>query len=637
MSPVARITPFARTITLLVMIVLLGGGMARAALPTGQPVRAEAPRGLGWPSAPGDTIGPERKTQLKVSYTTYEWWISYWSNSTVLCKIYIEHEGVPTQSEVYYNCGQDLLDLWISTPPCNNLENVATCSGVFIYLVYRTPSERMVDVKLPSPQVWVSMRGCSDIAPYNRCSKLPTLVLTGEEPLPNETIIRIQGNLAGVPFSCAGATCSIPMAATGSAGATLEFWADSSFGDSSQHFQARVRVVAWGDFSAPEQKASDTPLWYVDVLSKQWRGAPLASCSETWQSFPDVTGPPAWLTTPERPEDLKTFSNYYYLAGSLIQKGQVDVSDCADGGMQSQTVASQCGLEKARPAVVAWQNRFDSEIIQVAKDTGIPAQLMKNVFSRESQLWPGMFSTYREAGLGQLTENGADTVLLWNPTFFDQFCPLIYDAKVCQLGFAGLNTDQQTMLRGALVRKVNAACPDCPQGIDLSTANFSIGIFARSMLANCEQVGQILYDTTSLMAGDVSPYVDLWKFTVLNYNAGPGCLANSVQLVASQGLPINWENVANNLEPVCTSGIAYLEDVSKVPGATATPTAQMTRLVTQPPASQGQTTPTPTATPAMTRAVSPTPTPMGSITITATPQDYPYPANTSLPTVTGYP
>ena len=37
---------------------------------------------------------------------------------------------------------------------------------------------------------------------------------------------------------------------------------------------------------------------------------------------------------------------------------------------------------------------------------------------------------------------------------------------------------------GALVQKVNAACPDCPDGIDLTQANFSISIFARSILAN---------------------------------------------------------------------------------------------------------------------------------------------------------
>jgi len=39
------------------------------------------------------------------------------------------------------------------------------------------------------------------------------------------------------------------------------------------------------------------------------------------------------------------------------------------------------------------------------------------------------------------------------------------------------------------VQNVSAACPDCPLGIDLRQANYSISIFARSLLANCEQVG----------------------------------------------------------------------------------------------------------------------------------------------------
>ncbi len=74
--------------------------------------------------------------------------------------------------------------------------------------------------------------------------------------------------------------------------------------------------------------------------------------------------------------------------------------------------------------------------------------------------------------------------------------PLVLDTEVCQRGFGNLDQAEQEMLRGALVQKVNAACPDCPLGIDLTQANFSISIFARSLLANCEQVGQIIFNTT---------------------------------------------------------------------------------------------------------------------------------------------
>ena len=38
--------------------------------------------------------------------------------------------------------------------------------------------------------------------------KVPTLLLSGEEPLPNEQIISIAGTINGEPFSCPGSTCS---------------------------------------------------------------------------------------------------------------------------------------------------------------------------------------------------------------------------------------------------------------------------------------------------------------------------------------------------------------------------------------------------------------------------------------------
>ena len=94
----------------------------------------------------------------------------------------------------------------------------------------------------------------------------------------------------------------------------------------------------------------------------------------------------------------------------------------------------------------------------------------------------GFAASHYEAGLGH-SDMGADTVFL-NPEFFRQFCPLVLDTTVCQQGFGNLDIGEQEMLRGALVNKVNAACPECPMGIDLQQANFSISIF----LAACWQI-----------------------------------------------------------------------------------------------------------------------------------------------------
>ena len=136
----------------------------------------------------------------------------------------------------------------------------------------------------------------------------------------------------------------------------------------------------------PDTAASSSKqLWYLDVLSNQWRGETLASCSDTWQVFPDADGPPAWLNTPLKLDNMQSTYSYYYLAGVLIQNGVVNAATCPDGGLASDRIANQCGLEAALPQVQDWQNQFDQEILKVAGDTGIPAQLMKNVFGRESQ------------------------------------------------------------------------------------------------------------------------------------------------------------------------------------------------------------------------------------------------------------
>jgi hypothetical protein len=364
-------------------------------------------------------------------------------------------------------------------------------------------------------------------------------------------------------------------------------------------------MVPWGNFTNPEEGATDHPAFYVDVLSAQFLGNRSAgTCAEIWNVFPDVQGPPAWLQSPTDPTQLATNQMLYYLAAMLIHNGSVDVSGCPDGGLSSWNTASECGAEAAKGEVAAWQNQFDAEIIQVAKSSGVPSQLMKNVFTRESQLWPGVYSEMAEAGLGQLTENGTETVLLWNPDFYDQFCPLVISFETCKNGFGNLSDINQAILRGALMQRVNATCSTCPLGIDLSQANFSINVFAQTIIGNCEQVDRMLYNTAHKETVLLTSYEDLWRFTMVNYNAGPGCLGNAIQRAYRTGRALNWQNVGANLSPNCRDSVKYLMDISgedssfipvyntPLPTATATRTPAATTTPTV--------TPTPTITPTMT-------------------------------------
>ncbi|MGD0006107.1 MAG: hypothetical protein ABSE06_17985 [Anaerolineaceae bacterium] len=548
----------------------------------------------------------KRITKLTVSYTSYKWWLIRWSTNQVRCQLIIDHAGQPTNAEIFSQCDKVTYTKWVGTQSCpqaTSPTDASACGGMYLHLISVDDSSHEVEVELPLPEVWLSLADCNPIPDKHACTTLPSLVLQGEEPLPNESIIQIQGTLNGQPFTCPGSQCSLPLPITGIQGYKMEFWGDSSLGDSSEHFTAMVRVMPWGDFMNPEGNSTDPHEWYADVLSSQWRGGTADSCANSWQVFPDLGGPPPWLTTPDDVSALETQQSLYLLAGNLIKSGVVDVSGCPDGGMASDLVPNTCGLERATPKVMQWQNQFDPEILQAAQETGVPAMLIKSIFAKESQFWPGVITDDKEAGLGQMTEEGADTVLLWNPDFFSQFCPLVLDKSVCALGFGNLSADHQRMMRGALVSKVNATCSDCSMGIDLSRADFSVRVFAESLRANCEQTGQEIYNLTRRLPAQVSSFTDLWRLTVMNYNAGPGCLYAAMQKAWTYtSTNLNFTQVAQNLDPVCQSSITYLEDVSQE--NLSVPTQTPTTVITPGPS------PTPTLRQTPTLIVI-TPTPVG--------------------------
>ena len=115
----------------------------------------------------------------------------------------------------------------------------------------------------------------------------------------------------------------------------------------------------------------------------------------------------------------------------------------------------------------------------------------------------------------------------------------------------------------ALIAAVNATCDTCPLGIDVERANFSIGVFAHTLLANCEQAGQLVENVTGETAGTVATYEDLWKFTLVNYNAGPGCLGDALETTSEDDLELTWENVSSRLSPICASAVDYVNDISQ--------------------------------------------------------------------------
>ena len=504
--------------------------------------------------------GPDRFSIIAVDYMSYDWELRSWKDKSTICELSVEHDGMPLPDEVFQQCGTIIYRNWVAQPLCN-VNNVTKCDGYYAVLLDTIPKEKEIAMQLPAASAWISIEDCEPVysASTNICETQPTLVITGQEPLPNESIVSVEGTYDGQSFHCDDTdTCKFRIPETGDDGVTVEFWAYSSYGDSSLIYDAQVRVkqVDEGD---PDQL-----YWYVDVLSSQWQGEISATCAETWDTFPPVGGAPEWLSTPTQSEDLSSDIPYTYLAANLILQGAVDAGTCPDGGLTPGNVVNQCGLERSREAVNEWQNQFDDLILATAMETNVPAKLLKNLFARESQFWPGIFHAAGDIGLGQLTENGADTALFWNRSFFNQFCPLVMDSEICGAGYANLEEDQQEELRRALVGSVDASCEDCPLGLDLTQADFSVGVFAHTLIANCEQTAQVVYNYTGKSPSDVASYEDLWKFTLVNYNAGGGCLAEA--LTGAEGvsdLPLTWDSVSPFLTGACSGAVDYVNDISQ--------------------------------------------------------------------------
>jgi len=512
------------------------------------------------PAIAGDSP-PERKVELIVPYTAYEWWLVRWSDNEVQCQFYVDHEEIPHNEDIRDQCGDSLYEEWLETQPCSELEegeNPSVCTGVYLHFLNSLEREESIIIDLPVPQAWVSIEGCNPTLVKSHCANLPQLIITAKEPLPNEIIGSIQVVLNDQVLSCTGSDCAIPLTDTSLEGIEIVFWAISSYGDESEHFTAQVRVIPAESTDPPSGSG-----WFVDVISSQWRGQDIEQCAQRWEAFPSVGVPPDWLSTTDQVDQLASNEPYMYLAGQLISSGAVDASACANNGLESYGYASACGLEKARNDVDIWQDRFDAQIIATAKETGIPAQLLKNLFAAESQFWPGASLNWiEEFGLGHLSPTGTDSVLLWNEEFFQQFCPLVLSEYTCQAGYAHLGEDEQALLRGAVTIKANAQCSTCPLGIDLSHADFSIDLFAQTLIANCEQVGQMVYNTRGDTAGKISSYEDLWRFTLANYYAGPGCLAKAIQLIPFT-LPLNWEQVAPELDAECPWASEYVDKITQ--------------------------------------------------------------------------
>lgn len=355
--------------------------------------------------------------------------------------------------------------------------------------------------------------------------------------------INITGSVNSVEFVCNGSPCAVPV----STSSLVVFRAMSSTGGSTEDISATVRV---------EQK-EDGYYVYLDSVSQFANFSD--ACLRNWNlQNPEI---PTWAEFVQFPYQLNTQKTLHYLVTRLIVHGIVDVAGCPAGGLNTGLDwPTGCGLERAKSAMIEWQNKFDDYIWLASKEEGIPPKILKTLIETESQFWPGNQRFYvDEVGLGQLNQLGVDVLLRKNPDIYQQVCSTVLDD--CAMPYTLLSAQNQAMVRGAFITAQDSLCPTCQYGLDLNKAKQSVPFIAQVVYANCQSIKTIVdrYQSTDLQDDIADPYTDFWKFTLLSYHSGISCFENAAKAASKANLPLSWDNLLLYLD--CKGGQAYVDGV----------------------------------------------------------------------------
>lgn len=190
-------------------------------------------------------------------------------------------------------------------------------------------------------------------------------------------------------------------------------------------------------------------------------------------------------------------------------------------------------------------------------------------------MWP-QASTHipPEYGIGQLTENGADTLLMWNVPFFRGACDEFLAAEKCKKEYLDLESSERAYLRGSSLILVRADCTNCVNGIDLEITQKSIPVFAAALRANFNQVDQIVKNLTGKAAIKQMEWQEVWKLAAANYHAGPGCTSSAMRVTLKSRQALRWKNISKNYQAGCESAVDYVEHLVTTDDSAAFPSVQ---------------------------------------------------------------
>lgn len=362
----------------------------------------------------------------------------------------------------------------------------------------------------------------------------PYVILSAYRSVPSINPLQITGRINNIEFICPGTPCRLTVMPN----ARITFQAQGPLNETSNQVQATVRIEA----------REDGFYVFLEQISQYFSYQD--SCAAMWGIDTKETYLP-WSGLPQQPEQLATSKTLYYLAGQLIRSGAVNADDCSGKGLDPGGAPNRCGVDRARTAMIEWQNMFDFDIWLAAKDLQIAPRLLKVLIETESQFWPANERSYvDEIGLGQINQLGIDVLIRQDPSLYQLICPSVLGD--CSVPYPALPASLQAMIRGALLNALNASCETCPQGIDVSVAKQSITMVAFLLRANCRQVGQVmkLYDATA-------SYEDHWKFTLVSYHSGLSCVENAIEELATAGDETDWKHVSRKI--ACGDSVNYVE------------------------------------------------------------------------------
>jgi len=270
------------------------------------------------------------------------------------------------------------------------------------------------------------------------------------------------------------------------------------------------------------------------------------------------TSIPDWLMPATENTNLTTANRYGVLAAELLSSGLVDGATCPALGLNPDGSANGCGIELTHDQVLTWQNQFDSVILSSSQAAELPPKVVKAVIAVESQFWPAANWTRGEIGLGQMTGYGADLVLMWRPDYYQSICRQAFGGKSCSAQYQFLDSSTQLLLRGLVLKEIDATCPSCAGGVDLEKGKQAIQVLTETLNASCLQSTRVIYLATGKSPAALLSFEDYWRLVLANYHTGAGCV---YQALRKTGNPNSWNSIAANFSSGCVSGAEYIRRI----------------------------------------------------------------------------